>query len=496
MTHGLLVLAAAFSGVFADHAVLQREKPVAVWGTTGAGERVEVRFGGQVTSATADSKGKWRVDLPPMEACATGRDLVLDAPSGGQTLHDVLVGEVWFVGGQSNAVCPLWSERGVHFRDQQGGTVVQYLDLPLVRFSNERGGWLPFTPENLADYEHAAGGDRYSLSAMAVYFARELFLALGCGVPVGIVGAYVNGTGIDAWIPPEGYATRNDLDDMRNWKKPTKWTKDCAVGPIVAPHQQPSVLFESLVRKWTPWTLRGTLWNQGDSNLVDAPRYTAKLHALWNGWAKAFENPELPFIYNEQCHRGGETFELVGRQLAFADENPHAGMVAVNDVIMGDVHGMRKEPLARRMVLQALKRAYGRTGLRAESPRPESAICTGGVVTVTFAHARSLYVYNDSQDGKDCNLELCGSDGVWKKAEILNFAGKAGGWASDGYVMEPRLVLRANGVAEPARVRYLLRPPIKGNLYNDAALPAYPFDVAVVDGGSKNAEQQQEKLSK
>ena len=481
--YGFLFLAAAFSGVFGDHAVLQGGRPVAVWGTATAGEMVTVAFDSQSVSATADAKGRWRVNLQPMEACARGRDLVLTAPSGNQTLKDILVGEVWFVGGQSNAVCPLWSERGVHFRDQQGGTVVQYLDLPLVRYSNDGGGWKPFTPENLADYGHDAGSDRHSLSGMAVYFARELFVALGSTTPIGIIGAYENGTGIDTWIPPEGYATRTDLDDMKNWVKPKTWTKDCVKGPIVAWHQQPSVLFEGKVRKWVPWTIRGMLWNQGDSNRVDAPRYTSKLHALWNGWSKLFENPRLPFVYNEQCHVGGEEFALVGRQIAFSDENPCAAMVASNDIIMPDVHGMRKEPLARRMVLQALKRVYGRTGLRTDSPRPVSAVRTDDAVTVAFSNARSLYVYNETTAGKDCNLELADDKGVWTKAEIVNFAGKAGGWASDGYVAEPRLVLKAKGVPKPTRVRYLVRPPIKGNLYNDAALPAYPFDIEVKVAG-------------
>ena len=478
----LLLAAAALAPVFGDHCVLQCDRPVAVWGTAAAGEEVSVAFGGSIERTRAGADGKWRVNLPPMPACAEGRDLVVTSTGPERRVSDVLVGEVWFLSGQSNAVCPLWYERGVHFRDQQGAVVAQYLDIPTVRFVNSSGRWQRFTPGSLADYVHAAGGDRHSFSALGTYFARELHLALGGNVPIGVIGVYSNGTGIDTWIAPEGYATRDDLEDMRTWRRISskEWTKDAAKGPIVAHHQQPSVLFESLVRRWTPWTVRGVLWHQGASNMVDAPRYTAKLHALWNGWSKLFENPSLPFIYCETSRVTGGSFELARRQVAFAQENPHAAIVASNDVTLPDVHGQLKEPIARRMVLQALRRVYGRADIRSDSPLPVSASASGGRLTVEFSNARTLYVYNETTDGRECNLELAGADGVWRPAKIVNFAdNKAGGWASDGYVPEPRLVLEAKGVEAPVCARYLVKPPLRGNLYSDAALPAFPFEIAI-----------------
>ena len=476
----LFLAAATLAPVFADHCVLQRDRPVAVWGMAVAGEEVAVTFGGSTERTKAGPDGRWRVNLPPMPACANGRDLVVVSSGPEQRIADVLVGEVWFLSGQSNAVCPLWYERGVHFRDQQGAMVAQYLDIPTVRFVNGTMRWRRFSPGNLADYEHAAGGDEHSFSALGTYFARELHLALGGGVPIGVIGVYSNGTGIDTWIAPEGYATRDDLDDMRNWRHIPRgeWTKGSAKGPIVAHHQQPSVLFAGRVRRWMPWTVRGVLWHQGASNMMDAPRYTAKLHALWNGWSMLFENPSLPFIYCETSRVEGGVFELVQRQIAFSRENPHAAMVASNDITLPDVHGQFKEPIARRMVLQALRRVYGRSDVRGDSPVPVRATASGRRLTVEFSNARTLYVYNETTDGRECNIELAGEDGVWRPAKIVNFADrKSGGWASDGYVPEPRLVLEAKDVETPVRVRYLVKPPLKGNLYNDAALPSFPFEV-------------------
>ena len=97
-------LAAAFS----DHAVLQRDMPVPVWGWADAGEQVTVAFAGQRQTATADGAGRWQVSLEPLMASSEPRDLIVSG-SGTVTIHDVLVGEVWLASGQSNMGSPLSS---------------------------------------------------------------------------------------------------------------------------------------------------------------------------------------------------------------------------------------------------------------------------------------------------------------------------------------------------------------------------------------------------
>ena len=107
----LAVTAAAFAATaavklgmpFADHMVLQRDKPVAVWGTAAPGEKVTVTFAGQSAEAVADAQGGWRVNLKPMAASKEGRTLAANDVK----VQDVLVGEVWFAGGQSNMGVPL-----------------------------------------------------------------------------------------------------------------------------------------------------------------------------------------------------------------------------------------------------------------------------------------------------------------------------------------------------------------------------------------------------
>ena len=86
---------------FSDHMVLQREKPINIWGTASAGERISVTLGKAQKSTRTDKNGKWSVSLPPMQA---GGPYTLNVKSLKQTLSftDILIGEVWICSGQSN----------------------------------------------------------------------------------------------------------------------------------------------------------------------------------------------------------------------------------------------------------------------------------------------------------------------------------------------------------------------------------------------------------
>ncbi len=102
--------------VFGDHMVLQREMPVPVWGWAAPGEKVTVTFAGTTVAATADTTGKWALKLPAMKASADSREMTMSG-NNRLTFKDVLVGEVWLCGGQSNMEsemnwCSPWKRAG------------------------------------------------------------------------------------------------------------------------------------------------------------------------------------------------------------------------------------------------------------------------------------------------------------------------------------------------------------------------------------------------
>ncbi|MCE9532576.1 MAG: sialate O-acetylesterase, partial [Planctomycetes bacterium] len=128
----LVVLLGAFqaradvtlSKIFSDHAVLQRDLPLPIWGTAQPGEKVTVKLGDAQAATAADAQGKWSVKLPAMKANAVGQDLTV---SGKNTIavKDVLIGDVWLCGGQSNMEVPL--------RDCDAKDDIASADFPALR---------------------------------------------------------------------------------------------------------------------------------------------------------------------------------------------------------------------------------------------------------------------------------------------------------------------------------------------------------------------------
>jgi len=96
--------------VISDHAMLQAGKPVAIWGWAEPGVQVKVAFLGSAGSslgdfsATADANGKWSGQLPRQKSGTVGRLEVTTDKGGSKTVNDVMIGEVWLGGGQSNMV--------------------------------------------------------------------------------------------------------------------------------------------------------------------------------------------------------------------------------------------------------------------------------------------------------------------------------------------------------------------------------------------------------
>ena len=206
------------AALFGDHAVLQREKPVPVWGTGGvAGEKLTLTVGGTTTWTKVAPDGSYRFVLPPQKAGGP-YELAVTGADGRKTVSkDVMVGEVWVCSGQSNMAFtmrnakPGWGDA----------------DEPLVRGFSQ--AWTPGTAKGAAGF-----------SAVGGFFARELCHRLG--VAVGILIRADGGTRIEAWTSREGLmrtapgrcdVARHEamLFDPRAWKEYARWTDEMKLDP-------------------------------------------------------------------------------------------------------------------------------------------------------------------------------------------------------------------------------------------------------------------------
>lgn len=472
---------------FADGMVLQRDMDVAVWGTDDAGRVVSVSFAGQTVETKADEQGRWSVKLPKLAASSEGRELVVTGSST-KIVYDVLVGEVWYCSGQSNTELPLVGNNP-HFSDRQGRLVAQMTRKPQIRYayaSNYRWSvepkatpdypvvWKPFMPEHL--------GKPPSFSAMGVYFALELHAALG--VPVGIVGSYWGGTNIDAWTPRCGYDGKDELKDVADWKTvpASGWKNELKHGPVGAGHQQPTVLWNEMVAPWCPMTMRGFIWYQGCHNNGEAERYCSKMHALYDGWAKSFANPDLKLYFVQLAPYNCSWWRLQLQQAKFAAEEKNAALVPTVDIGNGDdIHPSEKGTIGKRLAALALRHDYGFNDLVADAPVMTDICAEEGRLALRFANADGWYVYEPSW-GTAGGFEVAGSDGVWKPASLVNVNGgktERQPYKTLGTVEGRDLILESKAVEKPLKVRYLYNKPWTGNLFSSSGLPLGPFEAEV-----------------
>ena len=200
------------ASIFGNSMVLQREKPVPVWGKAAPGEEVTVGFGGQFAKTRTGDDGRWKVVLQPLAADATPHDLTISGSANTLEFHDVLVGEVWLCSGQSNMV---WAVRncndakeeiaaanfpairmftvGYAPGDDQGYTIDPKLTTKSYALRPQDkclGNWAICNPKNAGAF-----------SGLAYYCGRRLHQELG--VPVGLVVSAVGATAIEAWMSVE-----------------------------------------------------------------------------------------------------------------------------------------------------------------------------------------------------------------------------------------------------------------------------------------------------
>jgi sialate O-acetylesterase len=186
---------------FQDHAVLQRNKPIPVWGRTAPGAEVEVSFAGQTATATADTSGQWKAELKPMPA---GGPYLLSAKSSSgesQTVKDVMIGDVYLCSGQSNMELPLRLATNYdgELRSANNPMIrlfhVQRFTSPAPRATfGSDASWAMTTPDTAKEF-----------SATCYYFGRELQPA--AGVALGLIEDAWGGSAIQAWISNDKLAS-------------------------------------------------------------------------------------------------------------------------------------------------------------------------------------------------------------------------------------------------------------------------------------------------
>ena len=436
--------------------VLQRDKPVPIWGTAAPGEAVTVQFQGQQRRATAGADGRWLVKLAPMPAEAAGAELTVRGTNEIR-LQGVLVGEVWLCSGQSNMEYTMRKNSKVTVPPQPAPDPVTELDRahnPQIRIFLVNRKELP-KPDSLhRGWSIAQDSALRSFSAPAYFFAAELQQRLG--VPVGVISSAVPGSRIEPWIPEDAFRA------------------DSYYQPPVS--GDPGKFYEPMIRPLAPFALRGFCWYQGESNcfLAETTSYTHKMQTLIQSWRAAWQDPELafnyvllaPFKYSESKEPKQpltpETLPLFREaQEAVLALVPRTGLIVTTDLVtkLDDIHPPYKWQIGRRLAYLALRDTYGRREVAASGPVFQTCKIKGSRAQISFQPLQGKLISRDGQPLT--SFTVAGADGNFVPAEA-RIKGK-------------KVLVWAPGVAKPTAVRFGWHEAAQPNLFSSAGLPARPF---------------------
>lgn len=483
---------------FSDHMLLQRDKPVAIWGTADANAKVKVSFAGESATTTANADGAWKISLPPLPANSKGAELTVSSGKEKKSIDDVLVGELWFASGQSNMAFPV-------SRSHQATEDIAESDHPGIRMfiakltpastpqKNIGGSWSVCSPATVPKF-----------SAVAYFFALELHRELG--VPVGIINSSWGGKPVETFTSrealasiPEGQQQLEKLNQaiaafdpekaqkqyksalvkyetaLAAWKEvPKAERKRQPKKPKLkrnpaATEGRPGTLYNGMIHPFVGYTMHGAIWYQGEAN--------AKTHASSKAYGKLF-----PLMITDWRKRWNDDFTFLWVQLAnFREpsETPGAndswahlqdeqrkslsltksGMAVTNDIgAATDIHPKNKKEVGRRLSLWALSGDYGKT-VTPTGPLYLDHKISDSSVHIRFTHSKNLKTRNGGPIKK---FEIAGDDKVWH-------------WA-DAQIQGDRVIVSSSEVPNPVAVRYAWNSNPEGaNLVNGEGLPTSVF---------------------
>ena len=520
--------------VFSDHLILQREAGVSVWGWADADEPVTVEFAGQKKSAAADAHGRWRVTLDSLATSAEPRELKVTGKDSSVKISDVLVGDVWLAGGQSNMGFPLNSAHNAKEELPQAGD-------PQLRFfrvktktaaepqTDGTGSWEASTPETAKNF-----------SGVAYFFAKEI--RRDQKVPVAVLQAPWGGTDIETWISLEGLKTSPALtnplarweqavtehakikanpqlvtayeNDLKQWQAEVapaynallkKYNEDKAAGKAVGAKPQPvrpepsnpdpmgmpspsrrpstpTVNFNGMIAPLVPYAVRGVIWYQGENNGARGLEYRDLFPRLIEDWRHQWvENggADFPFLFVQLPCNGPDSVPVAEggwpwlreAQWLTLQKVPRTGMAVTIDVgNPNDVHPTDKLDVGQRLALVARNKVYGETVV-ASGPLFQGFQIEGDQVRVRFTETGGGLV-SGRQPWLAPRVEPFPQD------KLIGFfiAGEDRKWfAADASIAGDSVLVSSAKVPRPVAVRYGWANSPRCNLYNRAGLPAAPF---------------------
>ena len=473
--------------IFSDNMVLQRDKPVCIWGKATPGAKVDVQMRHFIKTAVAKDDSSWMVFFPPQTA--SNKPLAVTATSGNEKIgvRNILIGDVWIASGQSNMEWPMSKE--MHWQEEKKNA-----RQPLIRFNNPPPAGrsvygVAYTDSlqkrlNTNDFylwgswQQCDSHSVTDMSAVAYYFAKAIVEKEA--IPTGIINLSIGGAPIETFISREAMLNSNLFASKvkGNWLENNRlpqWIRERGkqnvggnpagfkddLGPNHA--YKPGFAYESGIKPLLPMPIKGIIWYQGESNSLEKERveeYKDLLHLLIDDYRKGWQQRDMPFYWVQLSSIDTSNYgshywpEFRDGQRQLLDSVKNGGMAVCSDIgLKNNVHPTNKKEVGKRLARWALAKTYKKE-MVPSGPLPLKAEYKDGKIIVRFQYAKGLTTSDEKP------LRGFSTDG---KTEAR------------AKIEKDKVTIMAN--EKPGYVYYGWKPFSDANLVNSENLPASTFKI-------------------
>ena len=442
--------------IVSSNMVLQREANIVLWAWADAKENFTINASwlNSPINLEADKEGNWKIEVKTTNSKDSQTISILGKTSN-IVIENIVFGEVWLCSGQSNMGMKMKGNPGQPifgsllataksnnpnlrlFNVERNGSKVPLKDV------EKHTGWQQASPNNVSDF-----------SAIAYFFGQQLQEVLDC--PVGMIHTSWGGSTIQAWMSNEAMSAFKNVNlDNTEITKNTNYI--------------PTALFNGMIHPLVPYTIKGALWYQGESNSKQPEKYKKLFPVMVKDWRARWNIGDFPFYYVQLApftYKNNDAFQnfdnrafMREAQLQCLELIPNSGIAITMDIGAENfIHPPKKKEVADRLLFNALNQTYGYKAVDGDSPIYESYELKDGGMLLNFKNSkRGLYTY-DKLEG----FEIAGGNKVFYPANaIIN--------------NHKKIFVISNEVSKPVAVRYSWQNWIIGTLFGGNLIPASSF---------------------
>ncbi|WP_439130873.1 sialate O-acetylesterase [Polaribacter sp.] len=469
------------NAVFQSNMILQRQQPIPIYGEASDGLSVSVTLDGETKTTTA-SNGKWEVIFDAKEAGIGSLNLSITGTDR-YNFTDILMGDVWICGGQSNMQLNVgyFKDSGYsEFTNVPGSYENNQIRFAKARIyeSNEKQDNIQYS----SNWEAANETSILQFSATSYFFGKYLHEEVN--VPIGLILAARGGTGMGSFIPLETVNANANIKDKYDYN---------AINL-----SGPSTLYNTMIHPLTKQAVKGVIWYQGENEanrLADRTTLSSIFTDLISSWRTAWNQNDMPFLFTQLSAWAKQNNSPVESNIAIVRNQQlqtwknvsNTGMVvSIDGGVNGgsdDIHPPNKEDVGSRLALFARKLVYGEN-IVYTGPKIRAAVRVNQTdkAILKFKH------FGEGLEAKAVTLNTNGSEQFNLKVDSLysfELAGEDNIFHEAVAKIENDSIITVTSVnvSEPAKVRFGWNNFPLTNLYNEADLPASPFEeqVTLVD---------------